>query len=188
MSQVRTTKAIGPALGALAGAGAPTGTNQRPPLFDDTIVDKTLPPASLAEAELTKLIENTFRRLDVALVDELAMFAAHPGIDGWEALTRWSSTQAMTRRHWTWRRAPPRTAREPSSGRPRRAPSAPAHLPPRWSTHRRGPAHGHRGQAARTRIVSSYAVILTCRRQWVVDQVCCVVDMSLTWRHRVGRQ
>ena len=42
--------------------------------------------ASVAEAELTKLIENTFRHVNVALVNELAMFAADLGIDVWEAL------------------------------------------------------------------------------------------------------
>ena len=38
------------------------------------------------EAELTKLIENTFRHVNIALVNELAVFAAKMGIDIWEAI------------------------------------------------------------------------------------------------------
>ena len=38
------------------------------------------------EAELTKLLENTFRHVNIALVNELAMFAADLGIDVWEAI------------------------------------------------------------------------------------------------------
>ena len=38
------------------------------------------------EAELTKLLENTFRHVNIALVNELAMFAKDLGIDVWEAI------------------------------------------------------------------------------------------------------
>jgi nucleotide sugar dehydrogenase len=38
------------------------------------------------EAELTKLIENTFRHVNIALVNELAVFAESLGIDIWEAI------------------------------------------------------------------------------------------------------
>ncbi|MEI2700592.1 MAG: hypothetical protein V9E94_20470 [Microthrixaceae bacterium] len=38
------------------------------------------------EAELTKLLENTFRHVNIALVNELAMFARDLGIDVWEAI------------------------------------------------------------------------------------------------------
>jgi UDP-N-acetyl-D-glucosamine dehydrogenase len=54
--------------------------------FYDTIVDKTWPVSGCKEAELTKLLENTFRHVNVALVNELAMFAADLGIDVWEAI------------------------------------------------------------------------------------------------------
>jgi UDP-N-acetyl-D-glucosamine dehydrogenase len=54
--------------------------------FYDSIVDETVPVSSPREAELTKLIENTFRHVNVALVNELAMFAAELGVDVWEAL------------------------------------------------------------------------------------------------------
>jgi len=54
--------------------------------FYGSIVDKTIPVSRPREAELAKLIENTFRHVNVALVNELAMFAADLGVDIWEAL------------------------------------------------------------------------------------------------------
>jgi UDP-N-acetyl-D-mannosaminuronic acid dehydrogenase/UDP-N-acetyl-D-glucosamine dehydrogenase len=54
--------------------------------FYDTLVDRTVPVRSPKEAELTKLLENTFRHVNVALVNELAMFASDLGIDIWEAI------------------------------------------------------------------------------------------------------
>jgi UDP-N-acetyl-D-glucosamine dehydrogenase len=54
--------------------------------FFRTIVDTTVPVASTGVAELTKLVENTFRHVNIALVNELAMFAAELGIDVWEAI------------------------------------------------------------------------------------------------------
>jgi UDP-N-acetyl-D-glucosamine dehydrogenase len=54
--------------------------------FYDRIVLQTVPVASPKEAELTKLLENTFRHVNVALVNELAMFANDLGIDVWEAI------------------------------------------------------------------------------------------------------
>ena len=38
------------------------------------------------EAELTKLLENTFRHVNIALVNELTVFAEAMGIDIWEAI------------------------------------------------------------------------------------------------------
>ena len=54
--------------------------------FYDDIVVKTVPVRSPKEAELTKLLENTFRHVNIALVNELAMFARDLGIDVWEAI------------------------------------------------------------------------------------------------------
>jgi UDP-N-acetyl-D-glucosamine dehydrogenase len=54
--------------------------------FYDTVVDKTIPVSGCKEAELTKLLENTFRHVNIALVNELAVFAAELGIDVWEAI------------------------------------------------------------------------------------------------------
>jgi UDP-N-acetyl-D-glucosamine dehydrogenase len=54
--------------------------------FFDRLVDKTVPVSGTREAELTKLLENTFRHVNIALVNELAMFAHALGIDVWEAI------------------------------------------------------------------------------------------------------
>src|SRR5207249_3425914 len=54
--------------------------------FYSSLVDRTVPVAGPKEAELTKLLENTFRHVNVALVNELAMFADDLGIDVWSAI------------------------------------------------------------------------------------------------------
>jgi UDP-N-acetyl-D-glucosamine dehydrogenase len=54
--------------------------------FYDGLVDDTVAVSRTQEAELVKLIENTYRHVNVALVNELAMFAADLGIDIWESL------------------------------------------------------------------------------------------------------
>ncbi len=54
--------------------------------FFSTIVDKPVPVSSVKVAELTKLLENTFRHVNIALVNELAMFADDLGISLWEAI------------------------------------------------------------------------------------------------------
>jgi UDP-N-acetyl-D-glucosamine dehydrogenase len=45
-----------------------------------------VPVSSPREAELAKIIENTFRHVNIALVNEIAMFAHELGIDVWEAI------------------------------------------------------------------------------------------------------
>ena len=54
--------------------------------FYGRLVDRTVAVSGTREAELTKLLENTFRHVNIALVNELAMFAADLGIDVWEAI------------------------------------------------------------------------------------------------------
>ncbi len=54
--------------------------------FYSDVVDSVVPVSGLAEAELTKLLENTFRHVNIALVNELAVFAHELGIDVWEAI------------------------------------------------------------------------------------------------------
>jgi UDP-N-acetyl-D-glucosamine dehydrogenase len=54
--------------------------------FYDGLVTTTVPVGRTEEAELVKLIENTFRHVNVALVNELAMFAGDLGINIWEAV------------------------------------------------------------------------------------------------------
>ena len=54
--------------------------------FYASLVDRVVPVSSPKEAELVKLIENTFRHVNIALVNEVAMFAHDLGIDVWEAI------------------------------------------------------------------------------------------------------
>ncbi len=54
--------------------------------FYARIVADPVPVSSVEVAELTKLIENTFRHVNIALINELAVFAAQLGIDVWEAV------------------------------------------------------------------------------------------------------
>lgn len=59
--------------------------------FYDGLVDTTVPVGSPKEAELAKLLENTFRHVNIALVNEIAMFARHLDIDVWQAIDAASS-------------------------------------------------------------------------------------------------
>ena len=54
--------------------------------FFGSLVDETVPVGSCEEAELVKLLENTFRHVNIALVNELAMFARDLGVDIWRAI------------------------------------------------------------------------------------------------------
>ena len=54
--------------------------------FFSALVDVTVPVGNCAEAETVKLLENTFRHVNVALVNELAMFAGELGIDIWSVI------------------------------------------------------------------------------------------------------
>jgi UDP-N-acetyl-D-glucosamine dehydrogenase len=54
--------------------------------FYAKLVSKVVPVSGTREAELAKLIENTFRQINVAFVNELAMLAHGLGVDIWAAL------------------------------------------------------------------------------------------------------
>jgi UDP-N-acetyl-D-glucosamine dehydrogenase len=54
--------------------------------FYDQLVERTVPVGGTREAELTKLLENTFRHVNIALVNELAIHAKALGIDIWEVI------------------------------------------------------------------------------------------------------
>ena len=54
--------------------------------FYGAIVDHVLRASAPRTAEMAKLIENTFRQVNIALVNELAMLAPSIGVDIWEAL------------------------------------------------------------------------------------------------------
>jgi UDP-N-acetyl-D-glucosamine dehydrogenase len=50
------------------------------------ICDRVHPVSSPESAEMSKIIENTFRAVNIALVNELAILADRMGIDVWEAI------------------------------------------------------------------------------------------------------
>ena len=54
--------------------------------FYSSLVERVVPVKSCKEAELTKLLENTFRHVNIALVNELAVFAQLLDIDVWDAI------------------------------------------------------------------------------------------------------
>jgi UDP-N-acetyl-D-glucosamine dehydrogenase len=51
------------------------------------LVETTVPVSSPKEAELTKLLENTFRHVNIALVNELAVLAHQLDVDIWEVIS-----------------------------------------------------------------------------------------------------
>jgi UDP-N-acetyl-D-glucosamine dehydrogenase len=59
--------------------------------FYEGIVQTTVPVTSPKEAELAKLIENTFRHVNIALINEVAMLAHDLDIDVWQAIDAASS-------------------------------------------------------------------------------------------------
>ncbi|MGA2521144.1 MAG: nucleotide sugar dehydrogenase, partial [Acidimicrobiales bacterium] len=54
--------------------------------FYDMLCDTTVAVSSPKVAELAKLLENTFRHVNIALVNELAVFAQALDVDVWEAI------------------------------------------------------------------------------------------------------
>ncbi len=50
------------------------------------IVEKIVPVTSTKVAEMVKLLENTFRSVNIALVNEIAVMAERIGIDVWEVI------------------------------------------------------------------------------------------------------
>jgi len=68
----------------VAGIDAPSLTAFRD--FYCSLVTSVVVAKGCKEAEMTKLIENTFRHVNVALVNELAIFANELGIDVWDSI------------------------------------------------------------------------------------------------------
>ena len=54
--------------------------------FFGHLVDKVVPVSGTREAELAKLLENTFRHVNIALVNELAIYCHELGIDVWSVI------------------------------------------------------------------------------------------------------
>jgi UDP-N-acetyl-D-glucosamine dehydrogenase len=72
-------------------SGVNADSLERVDAFYRQLVTTTVPVSSTKVAELTKLIENTFRHVNIALANELAVFAADLDIDIWEAIEAASS-------------------------------------------------------------------------------------------------
>ena len=51
------------------------------------VVPKVVTVSGTREAEMAKLIENTFRHVNIGLVNELALYSKELGVDIWEAIT-----------------------------------------------------------------------------------------------------
>jgi UDP-N-acetyl-D-glucosamine dehydrogenase len=52
----------------------------------ETIFDKVVPVSSTQSAEMVKLLENTFRAINIGLVNEVAMMCDRLGLDVWEVI------------------------------------------------------------------------------------------------------
>ncbi len=52
--------------------------------FYETIIEQVIPVSSPMAAEMTKLLENTFRSVNIALVNEMAIMCDKLGLDVWE--------------------------------------------------------------------------------------------------------
>ncbi|MFJ2780515.1 nucleotide sugar dehydrogenase [Kitasatospora sp. NPDC087315] len=55
--------------------------------FYSKVVDSVVQAAGTREAEMAKLIENTYRHVNIALVNEMAVFCHELGIDLWDAIS-----------------------------------------------------------------------------------------------------
>ncbi|MHB8532081.1 MAG: nucleotide sugar dehydrogenase, partial [Solirubrobacteraceae bacterium] len=75
---IRTTPKV---LGGLTDACA-----ERAEALYETVCDELVRVSSPEAAELTKLLENVFRSVNIALVNELAMLTDRMGIDVWEVV------------------------------------------------------------------------------------------------------
>ncbi|MFD7241099.1 nucleotide sugar dehydrogenase [Streptomyces massasporeus] len=67
-------------------AGLTEGCLERVKGFYDTVTEVTVPASGLEEAELAKVFENTYRHVNIALVNELSRMAHTLGVDVWHTL------------------------------------------------------------------------------------------------------
>ncbi len=68
-------------------AGVTSCCTQLTKALYETIVDTVIPVSSTRTAELVKLFENTFRSVNIGLVNELAMMANLLSVDVWEVIS-----------------------------------------------------------------------------------------------------
>ena len=55
-------------------------------LFYSQALERVVPVSSTQVAEMVKLLENTFRMINIGLANEMAMMCSHMGIDVWEVI------------------------------------------------------------------------------------------------------
>jgi len=67
--------------------GLTAACSDRAVKFYGQIVDTVVPTTGLREAEFAKLLENTYRHVNIALMNEMAVFCHELGIDLWAAIT-----------------------------------------------------------------------------------------------------
>ncbi len=66
--------------------GLTPACTERAVRFYTQIVDTVVPTVGLREAEFAKLLENTYRHVNIALMNEMAVFCHEVGIDLWAAI------------------------------------------------------------------------------------------------------
>ena len=66
--------------------GLTPACTERAVQFYGQIVDTVVPTVGLREAEFAKLLENTYRHVNIALMNEMAVFCHELGIDLWAAI------------------------------------------------------------------------------------------------------
>lgn len=69
----------------LVGGTTPEGTESTVAFYSD-FIDEVVPLSGTREAETAKLLENTFRHINIALVNEMAKFCHELRIDIWEVI------------------------------------------------------------------------------------------------------
>jgi UDP-N-acetyl-D-glucosamine dehydrogenase len=67
-------------------SGVDPGSLRAVASFYGSLVDRVVEVESAATAELVKILENTYRHVNIALVNEVAMFARELGVDVWAAI------------------------------------------------------------------------------------------------------
>jgi nucleotide sugar dehydrogenase len=66
--------------------GLTADCTERAVQFYEKIVDTVVPTVGLREAEFAKLLENTYRHINIALINEMAVFCHELGIDLWASI------------------------------------------------------------------------------------------------------
>ena len=69
----------------VVGGCSPVSTHLAQQLFAQ-VVDRVVPVSSPAAAEMTKLLENVFRNVNIALANQLAVLSDRMGLDVWEII------------------------------------------------------------------------------------------------------